>query len=198
MTRMRAPREPRRCAAALALGLMLGVAGCVDVEGELKADGSLSIRYTYQPPRHATFKSEHARLTSAHVRVENLERDRSLDGSEPGEFVTATLAVDDARQLSTAAAFAKVRIELDQAQGKLRVTLPGFDPATRERVRAAPEGVDRQALRVSLVLPGPVNDAEPHATIDARTVTWTFSTRQYDEAGDSVTLVASWGAKPAP
>jgi len=177
---------------------MLAVVGCVDVEGELRADGSLSVRYTYQPPRHATFKSEHARLASAHVRVENLERDRSLDGYQPGEFVTATLAVDDATQISTAAAFAKVRIELDRAQGKLRVTFPGFDTATRQRVRAAPEGVDRQALRLSLVLPGPVNSAEPHATIDARTVTWTLSIRQYDEAGDTVTLTASWGTKPTP
>src|SRR5262245_50565694 len=114
---MSAPGDPWRYSAALAVGLMLAVSGCVDVDGELGADGSLSLRYTYQPPRHATFKSERARLTSEHVRVDNLERDRSLDDYPPREFVTATLVIDDARAISTAAAFAKVRLKLDQAQG---------------------------------------------------------------------------------
>src|SRR4030095_9333478 len=105
---MDAAGDPWRWATALAVGVMLAVSGCVDVDGELAGDGSLSLRYTYDPPRHATYKSERARLSSAHVRVENLERDRSLDGFPPGEFVTATLAIDDARQISTAPAFAEV------------------------------------------------------------------------------------------
>jgi len=66
----------RSRAAALVLGLALVACGCVDVEGDLAADGSLSLRYTYTPPRHATFKSERARLTSPHVRVEDLQRDQ--------------------------------------------------------------------------------------------------------------------------
>jgi len=191
-------RDPWRYVAAVAVGLMLALSGCVDVDGELSADGSLSLRCTYGPPRNATFKSERARLTSAHVRVENLERDRSLDGYPPGEFVTATLAVDDARQISTAAAFARVRLELDQVQRTLQITLPGLDSATGKRVPAMPQAMDQQVLRLSLVLPGPVNSAEPHATIDARRVTWTLSKRQYADAGDPVTLTASWAARPVP
>src|SRR4030095_10046098 len=140
---MGAPRDPWRYAATLAVGLMLVVSGCVEVDGELGADGSLSLRYTYDPPRHATFKSERARLTSAHVRVENLERDRSVEGFPPGEFVTATLAIDDARQISTAPASAEVQLALDQAKGEVRLTLPGLDPKTRERVGTSTELQDK-------------------------------------------------------
>jgi hypothetical protein len=177
---------------------MLVVSGCVEVDGELGADGSLSLRYTYDPPRHATFKSERARLTSAHVRVENLERDRSVEGFPPGEFVTATLAIDDARQISTAPAFAEVQLALDQAKGEVRLTLPGLDPKTRERVGTSTELQDKRALRLSLLLPGPVKSAEPDATIDARRVTWNLSIRQYAAAGDRVTLTASWATGTVP
>src|SRR5258705_2226114 len=106
---MGARRDRWRCAARLAVGLMLVVSGCVEVDGDLGADGSLSLRYTYAPPRHATFKSERLRLTSAHVHVENLERDRSLEGYQAGEFVTATLPIDDAAQISPPPPFANAQ-----------------------------------------------------------------------------------------
>jgi hypothetical protein len=179
---------------------MLALSGCVEVDGEVGADGSLSLRYTYVPPRHATFKSESARLGSAQVRVQKIERDRSIEGYPTGDFVTATLAVDAARQLSTAAAFSGVGVELDPAEGRLRITIPGFDASTRERVRMASEtkDVQQRALRLSLVLPGPVKGAEPAATIEARRVTWTLSILQWAEAGETVTLAASWTTKPVP
>ena len=187
----------RSRAAALVLGLALVACGCVDVEGDLAADGSLSLRYTYTPPRHATFKSERARLTSPHVRVEDLQRDQSLDGYSPREFVTATLAVDDARQIATAEAFSAVGVTLDLAKGELRLTFPGMDPKLRERFRTAAEGMNR-AVRLSLVLPGPVKGAEPAATIDGRRVTWNFSLREFAALGDTVTLTASWTAAAVP
>jgi hypothetical protein len=102
----------------------------------LAANGGLTFRYTYDPPKHATFKSERARLGSAHVRVENLERDQSLPGYPPKEFVTATLAVDDARQLSSGAAFAAVQVDLDRTTGRLRLTFPGLAPDARKRIAA--------------------------------------------------------------
>src|SRR5215470_8742913 len=144
-----ASRIARSCATALVLALALVASGCVDVEGDLAADGSVSLRYTYTPPRHATFKSERARLTSPHVRVEDLQRDQSLDGYPPREFVTARLAVDDARQIATAEAFSAVGVTLDLAKGELRLTFPGMDPKLRERFRTGPQGMNR-ALRVSL------------------------------------------------
>ena len=198
---MAGSREWRRCLAAFVVGAALALSGCVDVDGEVNADGSLSFRYTYVPSKHATFKSETARLGSAHVRVEKIERDRSIDGYPTGDFVTATVAVDATSQISTAAAFARVGVQLDQAQGQLRITLPGLDAETRERVRAAPAataGVERRALRLSLVLPGAVKSAEPAATIEARRVTWTMTIRQYAEAGETVTLAATWAANPVP
>src|SRR5262245_24363474 len=102
----------RRSIVALLIGL-LALGGCVEIDGELAADGSPSRRYKYDPPRHATFKSERARLASSHVRVENLERDPAVIAGEPSEFAIATLAVDDARQLSSSAAFARVQVGLD-------------------------------------------------------------------------------------
>jgi hypothetical protein len=177
---------------AVALGLALAVSGCVEADGELAANGALSLRYTYDPPPHATFKSERARLSSPHIRVENLERDRSLADYPPDEFVTATLRVDDARQLSSAPAFTAIQVGLDLATGDLQITLPGLSAQARERVRTATEGMDRQALRLTLVLPGPVTHAEPEATIDARRVTWALSFQQLAALGDTVRLAVTW------
>lgn len=200
--RIRAARSqvgPRLRAAglAVALGLALAVSGCVEADGELGANGTLSLRYTYDPPPHATFKSERARLSSPHVRVENLERDRSLVGYPPDEFVTATLTVDDARQLSSAPAFTAVQVGLDLTKGDLQITLPGLNEQARERVRTATEGMDRQALRLTLLLPGPVTHAEPEATIEARRVTWALSFQQLAAVGDTLRLAVSWAAAPA-
>jgi len=188
--------SPRLWLAGLAvtLGLALAASGCVDADGELAANGSLSLRYTYDPPPHATLKSERTRLSSPHVRVEALERDRSLVDYPPGEFVTATLTVDDLRQLSTAPAFTAVQVGLELAKGQLQLTLPGLSAQARERVRTATEGMDRQAMRLSLVLPGSVEHADPAAAIDGRRVTWVLTLRQYAALGDPVTLTASWAA----
>jgi hypothetical protein len=200
---MTGSRAWRRCVAAFAVAGLLALSGCVEVDGEVGADGSLSLRCTYVPPRHSTFKSETARLGSAHVRVKGIERDRSIEGHTNGVYVTATLAVDDAKQLSTAAAFERVAVELDQAARRLRIILPGFDAATRERLLKGSESgaLDQRALRLSLLLPGPVEVTEPAATpaatIDGRRVTWTLSIRQWAEAGEKVTLTASWaGSTP--
>ena len=181
---------PRRTAIALLIGL-LALGGCVEIDGELAADGSLSLRYKYDPPPHATFKSERARLASSHVRVENLERDPAILGGAPSEFVIATLAVDDARQLSSSAAFARVQVGLDPDAHTLRLTFPGVPPEGQEKVRNTPEA-DRQALRLSLVFPGPVADATPAATVEGRRVTWMLTTRQYAALGDPAVLTASW------
>ena len=184
----------RRSVAAFAVAGMLALSGCVEVDGEVGADGSLSLRCTYVPPRHSTFKSETARLGSAHVHVKSIERDRSIDSNPSGAFVTATLTVDDAKQLSTATAFERVAVELDRAERRLRITLPGFDAATRERLLkgSEPGAVDQRALRLSLLLPGPVASAEPAATTEGRRVTWRLSFRQWAEAGEKVMLAASW------
>jgi hypothetical protein len=176
---------------ALALGVAVVAAGCIEVDGELAADGSLSFRYKYDPPVHATFKSERARLSSPHVRVVDLVRDETVVGGEPSEFAIATLAVDDPRQLSSSPAFAGIQVGVDSVKGTLRLTFPGVGPEGQERVRNTPEA-DRQALRLSLVLPGLVSSATPEATIDGRRVTWLLSTRQYAALGDPATLAASW------
>lgn len=187
------PRRTRRARVARILPLLLvGLAACVDVDGKLAADGSLTMRYTYDPPRHATYASERVRLASPHVRVEDLEANQTIEGYPPREFATATLAVDDATKLDTAPAFAGVRIATDLEAGRLTITVPGLDAEARARAAASPEGVDRRALRLSLVLPGPVTAADPGATLDGRRVTWTLSIREFAAAGDTVTLRASW------
>jgi hypothetical protein len=130
--------------------------------------------------------------------VKSIERDRSIENNPSGAFITATLAVDDAKQLSTAPAFERVAVELDQAERRLRITLPGFDAATRERLLKGSGGaVDQRALRLSLLLPGPVESAEPAASTEGRRVTWTLSFRQWAEAGEKVTLAASWAGNTA-
>jgi hypothetical protein len=195
-------REHRRSAAAFRHGafrsaiavVVLVAAGCVDVDGELRADGSFHLRYTYDPPRHATYRSERARLSSAAVRVEALEAGRTIEGYPPGEFVTATLAVAEATALPTAAAFADVGVTLDRDARRLVLSLPGLDPETRARAAAATEGGERRAVRVSLLLPEVAVDPEPTAVLEGRRVTWTLSVRDYAAAGDTVSLAVSWGA----
>jgi len=182
----------RRRALALVAGLALLACGCVEIDGTLDADGSLSFHYRYDPPPHATFKSERARLASPHVRVEALERDPAIVGGEPSEFAIATLTVDDARQLSSSAAFARVQVELDREARTLRLALPGLDPEVRRKARDTPEAARRRALRLSLVVPGPVASAAPAATIDGRRVTWDLTIRQYAALGDPAVLTASW------
>jgi hypothetical protein len=173
--------------------LALALSSCVEVDGELAANGAVTLRYTYDPPSHATFKSERARLGSPHVRVENLERDRSLPDYPPHEFVTATLAVDDVRQLSSAPAFANVQVDRDLAAGRLQVAFPGLDPESRKRIAArSDEAIDHRALRLHLLLPGPVTRAEPDATVDGRSVTWTLTFRQVAAFGDTVRLAVAW------
>jgi hypothetical protein len=185
-----ASRHRARALAVLLLS-MLALPGCVEIDGELAADGSLSLRYKYDPPPHATFKSERARLASPHVRVENLERDPAIVAGEPSEFAIATLHVDDAREISSSAAFARVQVGLDLGAHTLRITFPGVPPDGQEKVRNTPEA-DRQALRLSLVFPGPVASATPAATVDGRRVTWALTTRQYAALGDPAVLTASW------
>lgn len=185
---MRVPR-PR----VLALLAAVWVAGCLDVDGELRPDGALALRCTYTPPRHATVKSETARLSSPHVRVEKLERDQSLPDYPPQEFTTAVLEVDDVANLPSAAAFSTVRVESDLAGGQLAVSLPGLDAESRERARASTDpGVERHAMRVRLRLPGRVVAAEPHAAVTGDQVTWTLSFRDLAGLGDSVRLVVRW------
>ena len=188
-----ASASPRRRAARLpaALVLVAAIAGCVEIDGELAADGSLTFRYTYDPPAHATFKSETARLASPHVRVEKIERDPAIVAGEPSEFAIATLAVDDARALSSSAAFARAELGLDLEARTLRIAFPGVPPEGQEKVRNTPEA-DRQALRLSLVLPAPVANATPAATVEGRRVTWVLTTRQYAALGDPAVLTVSW------
>jgi hypothetical protein len=186
-------RSTRRAVAVAGL-LALTLSGCVEVDGELTANGTFTFRYTYHAPIHATFKSERARLSSAHVRIENLERDQSLPGYEPNEWVTATLVVDDVRQLPSATAFAEVKVDADLAAGRLELIFPGLDAKVRNWFTEPGDDttIDRRGLRLHLLLPGPVTHAEPAATVDGRSVTWTLSLRQLTAFGATVRVAVAW------
>ena len=189
----RRPKPVRSVVHGVCLALLVVLAGCVDADGELARDGRLTLRYTYMPPRHATVKSEEKRLSSPHVRLEHLERNQSLPGYPSNEFVTATLTVDDVRQLSSSAAFATVRVDADLSVGHLTFTFPGLDAETRERARSAIDaGTIRQALKVHLRLPGTVTGAEPPATIAGSEVTWQLSFKQVIALGDPISLSVRW------
>jgi hypothetical protein len=180
----------------LAVVLASALAGCIDVDGDLAANGSLRFRYKYDPPPHATFKSERIRLSSPSVRVEALERDPTIVDGQASEFAIATIVTDDPATLSSAPAFAGIHMSAEMAAGQLRMAFPGADREAQERIRNNPEA-DRQALRLSLVLPGPVAAAEPAATVDARRVTWVLTTRQFVALGNPAVFTVSWTVPPA-
>jgi hypothetical protein len=187
----------RAARAVLVVAVALALSACVEVDGELAANGALSFRYKYDPPPHATFKSERARFSSPFVRVETLERDPAVVDGVPSEFAIATIVADDPAKLSSAPAFAGIQVHADVAKGELRVAFPGVGPEGQERIRNNPEA-DRRALRLSLLLPGPVTHAAPEAAIDGRRVTWVLSTRQFAALGDPATLTVAWTVTSGP
>lgn len=176
---------PGRLVLYLAMAALGG--GCVVVEGEVAGDGSATFRYTYGPPRHATFASERSRLGSPHVRVEAIE---------PGREVTATLSTDDVTRLDTADAFRDVRVEFthENGSGQLMLSLPGFDDDMRRDVLAAADSAEKRALRLSLLLPGEVREARPRATVDGRRAAWSISLLDWARAGDRIEVSVAWGS----
>src|SRR2546426_4777240 len=89
--------------ARLALVLLTLLAGCVTVDGVLKADGSGTIQMVYRTPPNATEAMEKRRYSSDHVKVDSLEL-------KPNAMSTLKVSVDDVAKLSTAPGFRDVEV----------------------------------------------------------------------------------------
>jgi hypothetical protein len=170
-------RVRMRGTAVVVVVLAVGLAGCFSVDGTVEADGSARFRLTYFLGRHATFDGEARRFTSEHVK---------LDGGVHGignRQATADLRVDDVGKLDSAEAFRTVRVTRVREGGaeSLRVLIRNpYDPAQREAL--ANQARDNPAFggpRVTLVLPGPVLDANAGAQIDGAKVTWQVPIARY-------------------
>lgn len=167
---------------ALALGAL---SGCLTATATLQADGTGSLEYTYFPPKHATQRSERARLGSPHVRVESLRG---------GTNTMARLTFDDVTKLPTAEAFRDLRVERRRAGDveELRLVVPPMPEHLRKATLESPPppGKDR-GPEISLTVPGPVVEATPAGRIADRTVAWSISLLEFAKL-DGWELVVRW------
>lgn len=171
----------------LALLVMVATTGCLGATATLDATGGGTLVYTYFPPKHATQRSERARLSAPRVRVV------SFAG---GKTTTATLAFDDVTALPTAEAFRDLVVERGRDDGveTLHVVVPPMPERLRKAaLEHAGDPAKNKGPEITLTLPGPVVTARPDATVDGRTVTWTISLRDFAER-DGWALDVAWRA----
>jgi hypothetical protein len=152
--------------ALLALAVML-CAGCVTVDGTLKADGSGTLEVTYRIPPNTTEAAERARFTSPHVTVKSItmQPDRA----------TVKVAFDDVTKLATAEGFKALDVTRTRTgdEEALRVIVTNRTPVpqVRDEGRAGPH--------ITLQLPGKVIEANRQAEVSGERVVWRISFADY-------------------
>jgi len=157
----------------LVLLLTALLSGCLTATVTLDPTGGGTMVYTYFPPKHATYGSERARLSSSAVTVTDLEG---------GESSTATLRFADATTLATAEAFRDVAVTRtrDGDIETLTIVVPPMPAPLRKAALDTPlEGAKNKGPVIALTLPGPVVDATPAAEIDGPTVRWSITLRDF-------------------
>jgi hypothetical protein len=139
----------------------LALAGCVTVDGVLKADGSGALDVTYDTLPSSAAATEKQRFTSSQVKLESL--------TLTGQTVHAKLSFDDPAKLSTLEYFQRVRIKRQRQADEERLVI-----MHRNRNPAAVKDQGKPGPRINLTLPGKVRSANRGATVDGNRVTWSI------------------------
>jgi len=169
----------RHSKAALAVLLLVALAGCVTVDGTMNADGSGTVEMAYRTPENATEASVRRQYTSDHVKVDSVK-------SEPGAMTTLKVSVDDVTKLSTASAFNNVTITRAREDGTEKVTI--------RLVNQKPVDIKNDTKpgpTFNLTFPGKVVEANRDAKVNGDRATWTFKLRDYAKES-SIDLVARY------
>src|SRR5689334_7763637 len=163
----------------MAISLLVLAAGCVTVDGTLKADGSGTLRMSYQMPLNGTESSEKRRFTSPHVTVTSFK-------TNPDMTATVELSVDDVTKLSTASAFQRIAIARAPQDATEKVTI------TIDNVKSVDIKEDRPGPTFDLQFPGKVVEANRSATVTDNHVKWAFPSLREFAKQVTVDLVARY------
>jgi hypothetical protein len=172
------------------------VAGCLTVDGTLRADGTGTISLSYIAPPGATEASQRALLTAPGITVQSLTlgADRKF---------SAVLGVDDVAAIGKTPLFRAVTVT-KAAQGDdqiLTIKVVGQVRSVKDKSIAGP--------KIGITLPGKVAEANEGATVDGAHVAWSFTladwlsratwelTARYHPAAVGAEN-AGGGAEPAP
>ena len=146
----------------LSVGLLVlvGLTGCVTVDGVLKPDGSGTLTMTYALPPNPTEAKEKARFSSSHVTIDSY--------SMTGKTATFKATVDDVTKLSSAEGFKDVTVERgkDGTDETLTITLNNPNPIVLKDEQPGPT--------YSVTLPGAVKSANRDGVVSGDKVTWKF------------------------
>jgi len=168
----------------LALALVVGLAGCVTIDGTLEASGAARVRMTYHTVPNATEGVERRRFTSSHVTVESFTM-------APGGEATVIVRADDAANLPSADAFRDATVKRERKDGNevLTIQLVNQKPLT------IPDA-GKPGPKITLTLPGKVVEANEGATVSGNVVTWSYALAAYVQR-PSIDLVARYAAADA-
>jgi hypothetical protein len=148
-----------RCALAVLLSL---AAGCITVEGTLRADGTGTMSLSYVAPPGATETSQRGLLTAPGITIQSLTlgADRAF---------SAVLGVDDVAAINKTPLFRAVTVT-QAAQGDdqiLTIKVIGQAKSVKDKSIPGP--------KIGITLPGKVVEANEGAKVDGAHVTWSFT-----------------------
>jgi hypothetical protein len=141
--------------------LVSWIAGCITIDGTLRADGTgtMSLSYLAPPGSSETSQRELLKATGITIQSLTLGDDRK---------VSATLAVDNLAAISRTALFRNVTVSTS-AEGDdqvLTIKMAGQRKSLQDKTIPGP--------KIGITLPGTVVEANENATISGSHVEWSF------------------------
>jgi hypothetical protein len=151
--------------------LVSWIAGCITIDGTLRADGSGTMSLSYVVPPGVSEASQREVLRAPGITIQSLTLgdDRKL---------SATLAVDNLAAISKAALFRNVTVSTS-AEGDdqvLTINVAGQRKSVPDKTLPGP--------KIGITLPGTVVEANENATVSGSHVEW------------SISLADWWGRAP--
>lgn len=160
-----ASRLPRP-ALALLVGALMMLAGCITLDGTLKADGSGTLNVSYKLPSNSNEMVEKRRFTSSDVKIESF-------GVKEG-MIEGKLSFTDPVKLSSLQMFrnAKITRQRDGKEERLTITITNEHPKeSKDDGKPGP--------RIGITFPGKVVEANRKATVDGNRATWNVTLVDY-------------------
>jgi hypothetical protein len=142
--------------------LVSWIAGCITIDGTLRADGTGTMSFSYVAPPGSSETSQRALLQATGITIQSLTLgdDRKL---------SATLAVDNLAAISKTALFRNVTVSTS-AEGDdqvLTIKVVGQPKSVRDKTIPGP--------KIGITLPGTVVEANENATVSGSHVEWSIS-----------------------
>jgi hypothetical protein len=164
-------RRARALLSVLTLGALVSwLAGCITIDGTLRADGTGTLSLSYVAPPGSTEASQRELLKAPGITI------KSLTLGDDRKF-SATLGVDDLAAIGKTALFRNVTVT---------TTTEGDDQVLTIKMLNQPKTLHDRSVpgpKIGITLPGKVIEANEKATVDGSHVEWSFP-------------LADWVARP--